>query len=108
MFSIVVDCTRRLTLTIRPYERFLLERSWFFLFLFSVFTAKTEEFCVPRCKGQIRKRLETTELSLFSTFPSLNFLTFFLRLLASALLGTFLLCGNAWDNIVKRVIDNPD
>ena len=48
------------------------------------------------------------EYSLFSTFPSLGFLALFLGLFASTLLGTFLFCGDARDNIVKWVVDNPD
>ena len=51
---------------------------------------------------------KTTKYSLFSAFPSLSILAFFLCLLASTLLSTFLLCGDAWDNIVKWVVDNSN
>ena len=42
--SETVNETCRLALTIRSHEGFLLEGNWFLIF---IFTAKTEEFCVP-------------------------------------------------------------
>jgi hypothetical protein len=50
----------------------------------------------------------TAGCSLFSTFSSLSFLALFLCLLASALLNTFLLCCDAWNDVVKRVVDDAD
>lgn len=108
-FNTVVDKVCRSALTIRPREWLLLERSWFFLlFLSSVLTTKTEEFCVPGTGSWMRHSNLTCGYSLFSTFPLLNFLAFFLSLLASAVLNTFFLCRDARDDIVKWVVDNAN
>lgn len=99
----------RLVLTIRSYEGFLLER-WRFPFLVFIFIPETKKFRVPGTDSQVRRRRERwdIEYSLFGSLPSLSFLAFFLTLFASTLLNALLLCGDAWDNIIKWIIHNAD
>ena len=60
----------------------------------------------PEVRWTLERR--TTGYSLLGTFPSLSFLAFFLRLLASAVLNTLLLRSNAWNDIVERVLDDAN
>ena len=53
-------------------------------------------------------KLQTSGYPLFSTFPLLSFLAFFLGFLASAVLNAFLLCRDTWNNVIEWVFDDAD
>lgn len=57
-------------------------------------------------RGELKP--ETAGCLLLGAFPPLGFFAFFLGLFARTLLGPLFLRGDAWNDIVERVVDDPD